>query len=285
MKAGLFPGQGLDARAVADALPAGHQLLRKADEVLGYDLRRSVKGTSRATMQTRIAQPAILVAGLISFCRAIGEGQRFDYLAGHSLGEYTALVASGAIRFRDGVRLVSARAEAMQRAARRAPGGMAVVLGLDAETVDDLARRAGATVANDNSPAQQVVAGDESSLTRTAMLTRSEGGRCIRLSVEGPFHTHAMDTALDDLAEALVRTEIHLPRIPVVSNVSAVPYRAPGEIRKLLLEQLTGRVRFRESIEWLASKGVTEFVDFGPSRVAEGIARATVARTPAVVDG
>jgi [acyl-carrier-protein] S-malonyltransferase len=285
MRAGLFPGQGLDARVVADALPVKHPLLERADEVLGYDLRRAAKTSPSATMRTRVAQPAILVAGLISFCRAVGSGERFHYLAGHSLGEYTALVASGAIRFRDGVRLVATRADAMEKAARRAPGGMAVVLGLDVHRVDSLAERSGAVVANDNSPTQVVVAGDEVALRRAAALTRAEGGRCIRLSVEGPFHTSAMDPAREELVEALVQTEVHTPRIPVVSNVSAAPYRAPGEIRKLLVEQLTGRVRFRESIEWLVAHGVDDFHDLGPSRVVDGIARATVARLPEAADG
>ena len=284
MRAGLFPGQGLDARAVGDALPADHRLLARANEVLGYDLRQAVRKAPRAKLRTRVAQPAIMVAGLISYQRAVSEGRRYHYLAGHSLGEYTALVASGAIRFRDGVGLVAERAAAMEKAARVAPGGMAVILGLDVIEVEGLAARTGVTVANDNSPVQVVVAGTEDSLARVATLAQAVGARCIRLSVEGPFHSKAMEKARDALDDALTQTEIRLPRVPVVANATARPYRIPGEIRKLLAQQLTGRVRFRESIEWLAAAGVKDFEDLGPSRVVEGIARATTSRLSAVVD-
>lgn len=284
MRAGLFPGQGLDARVIADALPVGHRLLARTNEILGYDVRRAVSATPRASLRTRVAQPAIMVAGLISYGRALRAGRSFDFLAGHSLGEYTALVASGAIRFREGLELVAARGLAMERAARSSPGGMAVVLGLGVTEVEELSDRVGAVVANDNSPTQVVVAGADDALAQLAAAVRSVGARCIRLPVEGPFHSAAMDKAQAALDEALTQTEIRLPRIPVVANMTAKPYRIPGEIRKLLAQQLTGRVRFRASIEWLVAAGVDDFEDLGPAEVVGKIAHATVLSSKAAID-
>lgn len=274
MRVGLFPGQGLDRDIIVEALPKDSPRLQRADEILDLDLRRAVARCSSATLPTRIAQPAIFVAGVIAYERA---GESFDALIGHSLGEYTALAVSGGLSFTDGVRLVSARADAMSRAARASAGGMAAVMGLEHRTVEDLAARARVTVANDNSPSQLVISGGDDQLRHAAALVNELGGRCIRLSVEGAFHSPAMQTAIPALADALDHAEMHTPKIPVVSNVSARPYRAPGEVRKLLLKQLTGRVRFRESIEWAVERGADAFVDFGPGRIVDKIARKTYA--------
>ena len=275
MKAALFPGQGLEASAVAAALERDHDRIEEANDILGYDFVRAVEQVAHRTMPTTLAQPAILVAGIVSYESAVSRGGSFAYLAGHSLGEYTALVAGGAMSFSDGVKLVVARARAMQRATRSSSGGMVVLLGVGVERAEELARAAGASVANDNSPGQVVVSGDDLALTRVAGLGRAARVRSVRLPVEGAFHSPAMAPAAEALSEALVHVLIRSPKVPVVSNVTAAPYRSPGEIRKRLEDQMTGRVRFRESIEWLVSRGVDDFVDVGPGNVVERLARAT----------
>jgi [acyl-carrier-protein] S-malonyltransferase len=288
MRAGLFPGQGIDAARVTEALPADHLLLDQAQSILGYDLLKRVSGTARRTrrplLTTEMAQPAIFTAGIISFEAAVRDGVTFDYLAGHSLGEYTALVAGGSISFTEGLRLVAARGKAMQRAALASPGGMIAVQGLTLDAAEDIASHVGLTVANDNSPSQVVLSGREDALSRAAEIVKSRGGRTILLPLNGAFHSPAMEPAIDELEHALVVTEVRCPTTPVLSNVSAAPYRAPGEIRKLLGHQLTERVRFRECVTWLDERGVTDFMDLGPGAVVGKLARATAAKAKEVVD-
>lgn len=279
MRCGLFPGQGLDPRTVAASLPDSHDLLERADEILGYDLRRrvaQVERRSRPVLPTDLAQPAIFVAGIISFEQALEREERFHYLAGHSLGEYTALVAGGAMSFAGGLKLVAARGKSMQRVSARASGGMAAALNISFEEALAVCADNGVVVANDNSPDQVVLSGAEDCLSRAAVQVRDLGGRIVRLPVDGAFHSAAMDPAAKELADVLERTEIRSPSIPVLSNVSAEPYRAPGEIRKLLVSQLTGLVRFRESVTWLLKRGVTDFTDLGPGRVVGRLAEATL---------
>jgi malonyl CoA-acyl carrier protein transacylase len=277
----LFPGQGIEAKVVLGALDATHPKVVRASELLGYDLVRRVEQVARrvrGVLPTSLAQPAIFVAGLTSFEAAVSAGERFDCLAGHSLGEYTALVAGDSIPFGHGLKLVAARGEAMQRATVSHSGGMAAVLGLDLERITDIADGVDLTVANDNSPKQVVLSGDTEALALAAKAVSALGGRCVLLPVEGAFHSAAMDPAVDDLADALSSIDVRNPSIPVVSNITARPYRAPGEIRKLLVEQLTHRVRFRESLLYLEERGVTEFVDLGPGDIVRRLARATVRR-------
>ena len=279
MKAALFPGQGVRIADLLAALPGDHPLVEEAETTLSLSLRQRlgrIAATSRAQVPTELAQPALVVAGLVAYERAVEQGATFAALAGHSLGEYTALAAGGALRFRDVLRLVAARGEAMAAAARTAPGGMAAVLGLDIGNVEDLASEHGATVANDNAPGEVVVSGPDAALDAIAAAARTRGGRAIRLGVTGPFHSPAMEPAVARLQSALDAIEIRSPHIPVLSNTTARPYRAPGEIRKLLTAQLTGRVRWRESIEWLYSKDVSTFVDMGPGEVVGKLARRTI---------
>lgn len=274
MRAALFPGQGVDAAAVLDAL-SGAPLLDRANEEAGMDLAGAIARCLRRTrpvLPTEVAQPALLVAGLA----AHEERGPFDAYAGHSVGEYTALAAAGALAPEDALRLVCVRARAMRDAARSAGGGMAAVKGVAHDELEDLCARAGAVVANDNSPSQLVVSGPDDALADVAGAVRERGGRCLLLSVEGAFHSPAMASAGAALADALDHVDLRMPAAHVVSNVSARPYRAPGEIRKLLVRQLTEPVRFRESVEWLASAGVTDFVDLGPGRVAGKLADATL---------
>ena len=279
MTVGLFPGQGIAPRTVADSLPDDHELLESANQILGYDVKRRVEQVarlSRAVLPTRLAQPAIFIAGLISFEAAGRSGTTFDRLVGHSLGEYTALVAGGAIPFEHGIKLVAARGEAMQRASRRTSGGMVAVMGLTIEQAEEVARVTGLTLANDNSPSQAVLSGAEDALAEAGKIVRTLGGRSVLLPLDGAFHSPDMAPAADKLQATLVVTEVRSPAIPVISNVSAAPFRAPGEIRKLLVRQLTERVRFRESIAYVASRGADSFIDLGPGRIVGKLAEATV---------
>lgn len=277
MRAGLFPGQGIDARTIAAGLVTDHPLGDRANEVLGMDVARRVRDLSRrsATVPTSLAQPAIFLAGMISYAEARRDGITFDHFAGHSLGEYTALVAADAIPFEHGLRLVEARGRAMEAAAGMSSGGMSAVLGLDLGTAEHIAETHGLTLANDNAPGQVVLSGDPERLKQAARAVREAGGRTVLLPVTGAFHSTAMTPAVADLADALASAEVRCPRVPVISNMSARPYRAPGEIRKLLLAQLTGRVRFREAIEHLIRNGVRDFLDLGPGSVAGNLAATT----------
>lgn len=259
-----------------DALSPEEPLVEEAATVLRYDIRRRVEIAARdGAFPTDLAQPAIFVASMISWKRALQAEQSFDYLAGHSLGEYAALVAARALSFEAGLRVVTAKANAMHAAARRTPGGMIAVLGLDLVTVEQIAHRDGVAIANDNAPGQVVLSGSDERLANAAASARAAGGRSILLGVGGPYHSGAMEPAIPQLRAALERVEIRLPQVPIVANATARPYRAPGEIRKLLVSQLTGRVRFRESLQWLWERGVRHYDDLGPGQVVAGLAKRT----------
>lgn len=279
MRAALFPGQGVDAAAVLEGLD-GAPLLELANDLTCTDLAGAVAqcaGRARPVLPTAIAQPALVVGGLAAYEREVSTGASFGFFAGHSVGEYTALAAAGVFTPEDALRLVCVRGRAMRDAARAAGGGMAAVKGVDPDELEAICGRAGAVVANDNSPVQLVVSGPDDALAEVARLVRERGGRCLLLAVEGAFHSPAMASAADALRDALDRVDLRMPAGRVVANVTARPYRAPGEIRSLLVRQLTERVRFRESVEWMAAAGATEFVDLGPGRVAGKLADATVA--------
>jgi [acyl-carrier-protein] S-malonyltransferase len=276
MKVGLFPGQGIPAQTVFDALPEDHEVVTRAHEILGYDLRRRVGMGARrsgAMLPTSLAQPAIFTAGVLAHGEE-GTGH-FDYFAGHSLGEYAALVAAGAIGFDDGLQAVAVRGEVMQEAARNVPGGMAALMNLDFDLVQTIADKSGVVVANDNAPGQVVVSGSDEALAEAAAMARSEGGRAVLLEVSGPFHSAAMEPAAAGLAEVLDRIEIRSPSVPVISNVTARPYKSVAEVRELLVRQLVHGVRWRESCEWLWAQGVRDLHDFGPGRVAAGLVQKT----------
>jgi [acyl-carrier-protein] S-malonyltransferase len=279
MKAGLFPGQGLDPALVAEALDVDDPILDRARDLLNYDIRRKVeqvRARSRPILPTSVAQPAIFLAGLIAFRKAFDTGTRFAYLAGHSLGEYTALVAANSIPFGQGLRLVAARGVAMQRASARAAGGMAAVMNLSPGDTDNVCRHTGVSVANDNSSTQVVLSGAEDALSQAAEMVRTLGGRAVLLPVDGAYHTAAMEPAVEELARVLEQTTVRQPKVPVLSNMTANPYRAPGEVRRLLALQLGHKVRFRESILWLVERGVTNFIDLGPGRVVGRLVQATI---------
>jgi len=278
MSIGLFPGQGIPAKAVFEALPPSDPLVQTANEILGYDLRQKVGISSRrakATLPTSLAQPAIFTAGVIAWRAAESEDETFDWLVGHSLGEYTALVAGEAMSFEDGLRAVAVRGESMNDAARETPGGMVAVLGLTFDAAQEIADRAEIVLANDNAPGQVVLSGSEAGLAAAAGYVRAAGGRAVLLEVSGPFHTPGLESAVPTLTDVLESIEIRRTRIPVISNVTARPHEDPSEIRRLLVEQMLARVRFRESLEWLWHQGAREYRDLGPGLVAAGLAKRT----------
>ncbi len=277
MRAGLFPGQGVRTATVLEALGRAGDVLGEAGDILGYDLLRRVEVAGRGSrrgLPTAVAQPAIYVASVAAHRQAPWD---FDVLAGHSLGEYAALTAAGAMSFADGLRCVAARGEAMSACCKAAGGGMAGVIGLSLDEVEELAAEAGVIVANDNAPDQVAVAGDDAGLERIAELARRAGARTVLLGVEGPMHSPVMADAATALAAVLDRIELHEPRPPVVSNVTARPYAGAAEIKDLLVAQVTARVRWRESIRWMWDQGVRDFVDLGPGKVVGPLAQRSIA--------
>jgi [acyl-carrier-protein] S-malonyltransferase len=276
MKVGLFPGQGVQPSIVLETLAPKHSLLKQADAILEMDLRKRVDIAARGpagALPTWLAQPAIFVASMIGWETA-GKPE-VQFFAGHSLGEYAALVAAGAAGFDEALQTVRARGIAMQDASRKAPGGMAAVLGLSLSNASEIAEQAGVAVANDNAPGQVVLSGSNEGLTKAAGMVVAAGGRSVLLDVGGAFHTSAMTPAVEPFRRALEACDFKLPAVPVISNVTARAYQTPEDIRALLLEQLTGSVRFRESLEWLWSKGVREYRDFGPGQVVAGLCKRT----------
>ena len=272
MRAGLFPGQGIPAGTVLEGLPEDDSLVTEAQMALGYPLRRRVKITARrkgALLATELAQPAIFVASVRSWRET---DARFDFYAGHSLGEYSALVAGGALSFTDALKIVNVRGEAMNAASKNAPGSMVAVLGMGVDAAAKIAERAGVQVANDNAPDQVVLAGPEEGLEKAATLVSEAGARSVLLEVSGPFHTEGVAAAADDLRQVLTSVDVRQPEVPVISNVTGRPYGSPDEIKELLVTQLTHPVRWRESVEFLWSQGARDFVDFGPGKVVAGLA-------------
>jgi [acyl-carrier-protein] S-malonyltransferase len=257
---------------VLEGLPEDDSLITEAQMTLGYPLRRRVKITARrkgALLATELAQPAIFVASVRSWRDA---DAHFDFYAGHSLGEYSALVAGGALSFTDALKVVSVRGEAMNAASKNAPGSMVAVLGMGIDAAAAIAEKAGVQVANDNAPDQVVLAGPEEGLEKAATLVSEAGARSVLLEVSGPFHTEGVAAAADDLRQVLTSVNFRQPEVPVISNVTGRPYGSPDEIKELLVTQLTHPVRWRESVEFLWSQGARDFVDFGPGKVVAGLA-------------
>lgn len=273
MKLGLFPGQGIEAKALLEHLDARDPLVKTATEYLSYDLVRRVEVVARGSasaLPTVLAQPAIFVASVSSWMR---REEHFDMLLGHSLGEYAALVAGEAISFEHALATVAVRAEAMERAARSNPGGMAAVIGMDRATAEVIAEATGVVLANDNGPGQVVLSGSEEALARAASQSAGAGARVVRLAVSGPFHSHAMAPVAAAVRDALDHCLLRSPTVPVLSNVTALPYRAPGEIRALLIRQPAEQVRFRECLQWCWDRGADSWDDLGPGNVVGVLAR------------
>ncbi len=283
----LFPGQGAQFVGMGEDLCAEFGVARetyeRASAALGYDIAEiCFKGPSHDLMRTDICQPAILTTSIAAY-RALEEVRDGELVpaacAGLSLGEYSALVAAGAIDLERAVELTAARGALMQQACDVNPGTMYSVIGLDAGDVEKIClqlRDGGAAVwtANYNSPSQQVISGGEDAVSEAAELCEQAGARrVIRLDVGGAFHTPLMEPAASGLEARLAETEFRRCRFPVVSNVRARPYGAPGGIRDLLKEQVTRPVRWAQSMEWCRGAGIGTFAEVGPGKVLSGLLR------------
>lgn len=276
-KAFVFPGQGAQFSGMGHDLyqssPAAKALFDKADEVLGFKISDIMfGGTDEQLRQTKVTQPAVFIH---SVAAAVALGDEFcpDMVAGHSLGEFSALVASGAIDFEAGLRLVYARALAMQAACEAVPSTMAAVLGLPDEDVEQVCSGIeGVVAANYNCPGQVVISGTIEAVKEASVKAKEAGAkRALPLAVGGGFHSPCMESARVKLAEAIEQTEFHTPRCPVYQNVDAKPHTSPEEIKANLVAQLTSPVRWTQSVRAMLADGAEEFVELGPGAVLQGL--------------
>jgi [acyl-carrier-protein] S-malonyltransferase len=297
-RAFVFPGQGAQAvgmgRALAEAYPAARAVFDEVDDALGERLSALVwEGDIETLTLTANAQPALMATSLAAVRALAAEGVPLAgtaaMVAGHSLGEYSALCAAGALSLADTARLLRIRGRAMQEAVPVGVGAMAALLGLDlaqaAEVAAEAAQGEVCQAANDNDPAQVVVSGHRAAVERAVDLARARGARrAILLPVSAPFHCALMQPAADRMAAALADVRILAPAVPVVANVLAEPVTDPDRIRNLLVAQVTGSVRWRESVGFMAAAGLAEFWEVGAGKALSGMIRriARDARTLAV---
>ncbi|WP_440962159.1 ACP S-malonyltransferase [Paenibacillus nitricinens] len=280
----VFPGQGAQAvgmgKDVYDALPNSRAVFEKGDEVLGFPLSKLVfEGPDSELKQTVNTQPALLTAS-VAYLEALREqGMKPDYVAGHSLGEYSALVAAGVLSFEDAVTLVRLRGRFMEEAVPGGQGAMAAVLGAEREALavlcQTISEESGVVeLANVNCPGQIVVSGSQEGVNGVVQRVKEAGGkRAIPLEVSGPFHSSMMRAAADRLAEELKKVTFNTPNVPVIVNVTASPVTDPEEIRELLVRQVYSPVLWQDSIEWLIADGVDTFVEIGSGSVLAGLIR------------
>jgi [acyl-carrier-protein] S-malonyltransferase len=269
-------------RALADAYPAARAVFEEVDAALGEKLSALVwEGDADTLTLTANAQPALMACSLAVVRALEAEGIRVAdgaFVAGHSLGEYSALAAAGAISVADAARLLRLRGQAMQTAVPVGEGAMAAILGLDLAAVTALAADAAqgevCEAANDNDPAQVVVSGHVAAVERAAALAKERGAkRALMLPVSAPFHCALMQPAADAMAAALADVDIHAPAVPLVANVTADAVTDPDTIRDLLIRQITGAVRWRESVQFMAAQGVTEIWELGAGKALSGMIR------------
>jgi [acyl-carrier-protein] S-malonyltransferase len=285
----LFPGQGSQSvgmgAALADAFPSAREVFAEIDEALGFRLSQMMReGPEEQLTLTENAQPALMAVSLAAV-RALKvefgvDVTRAAFVAGHSLGEYSALCAVGAISLSDTARLLKLRGQAMQRAVPVGRGAMASLIGPKTDlALAEEAAKVGSevgvcVVANDNNAGNIVISGDKAAVDRAIEKAKELGARAIPLNVSAPFHCPLMQPAADEMATALATATIVAPAVPVVANVTAHPETDPEVIRRLLIEQVTGRVRWRESMEWMAGEGgVTRFAEIGSGKVLTGMAK------------
>lgn len=278
MRAFIFPGQGSQSvgmgKALADASPAAREVFQEVDDALGQHLFRIMcEGPESDLTLTENAQPAIMANAIATLRVLEKEGglrlaDKADFVAGHSLGEYTALCAAEALDLATTAKLLKLRGRAMQAAAPVGEGAMAALLGADLEKAQAIASAAAegeiCTVANDNDPSQVVISGHRGAVERAVPLAKEMGAkRAVLLPVSAPFHCPLMQPAADAMAEALASADLRAPLVPVYANVLAAPIADPAEIRARLVEQVTGMVRWRESVAAMTEAGVSEFVELG----------------------
>ena len=278
MKAFVFPGQGAQfvgmGKVLYDNNPEARAMFDKANEILGFRITDLMfEGTDEDLRQTKVTQPAIFLHSVI-LAKSLGDEFRPDMVAGHSLGEFSALVAAGALSFEDGVRLVSARAMAMQKACEMKPSTMAAIIALPDEKVEEICAAIDGVVvcANYNCPGQIVISGEVEAIDAAcAAATEAGAKRALKLKVGGAFHSPCMEPARAELAEAIERTAFHAPVCPVYQNVDAKPHTCPDEIKANLVAQLTAPVRWTQSVKAMVADGATEFVELGPGKVLQGL--------------
>lgn len=285
-RAFVFPGQGAQTigmgQALAEAYPAAKAVFDEVDAALGEALSALIwEGDIETLTLTQNAQPALMATSLAAMRALEAEGVGIDaaaFVAGHSLGEYSALCAAGSISLTDTARLLRTRGQAMQSAVPVGEGAMAAILGLDLDAVRAVAEEAAqgevCQAANDNDPTQVVVSGAKAAVERAAEIAKAKGAkRAIMLPVSAPFHCALMQPAADVMAEALAGVEIKAPAAPLIANVRAAAVSDPDMIRALLVEQVTGAVRWRESVQYMAAQGVTETWEIGAGKALSGMIR------------
>ncbi|HRY98437.1 MAG TPA: ACP S-malonyltransferase [Bacteroidales bacterium] len=280
MKSYVFPGQGAQftgmGKDLYDRFPEAREMFHEANDVLGFEITRLMfEGTEEDLRQTRVTQPAIFLHSVI-LARMLGDAFQPSMVAGHSLGEFSALVANGTLEFTDGLRLVFARALAMQKACEARPSTMAAILGLDDALVEQtLAGIDGIVVpANYNSPGQLVISGTFEAIDLACEALKAAGAkRALPLKVGGAFHSPLMEPAREELAEAIARTSFQAGRCPIYQNVDGKPHTDPAEIRRNLIDQLTAPVRWTQIMENMIADGCSEFIELGPGTVLQGLVR------------
>lgn len=285
-RAFVCPGQGAQSigmgKDLADAYPAAKAIFQEVDEALGESLSSLIwEGDIETLTLTQNAQPALMATSMAAFRALEAEGVTIaaaDFVAGHSLGEYSALAMAGALTVTDTARLLRLRGQAMQAAVPVGVGAMAALLGLDFDAVTEVAAEAAqgevCQAANDNDPGQVVVSGHKAAVERAVDIAKARGAkRAVLLPVSAPFHCALMAPAADKMAEALANTTISAPAVPVVANVRAEAISDPDTIRQLLVEQVTGSVRWRESVQWMAANGVTDVWEIGAGKALSGMIR------------
>jgi [acyl-carrier-protein] S-malonyltransferase len=280
MKAYIFPGQGAQfvgmGKELYEQSAEAKALFEQANEILGFRITDIMfTGTEEDLKETKVTQPAIFLHSVI-LAKVLGTSFKPDMVAGHSLGEFSALVAAGALSFEDGLRLVAARANAMQKACELQPSTMAAILGLDDTVVEEICAKVNDVVvpANYNCPGQLVISGSIAGIdTACELLTEAGAKRAIKLNVGGAFHSPLMESARAELQSAIENTAINSPICPIYQNIDAKPYTDAESIKKNLIAQLTGAVRWTQIVQHMLQDGATSFTEVGPGNVLQGLVK------------
>ncbi|WP_299273787.1 ACP S-malonyltransferase [uncultured Psychroserpens sp.] len=280
MKAYVFPGQGAQFSGMGLDLyensPLAQALFEKANDILGFSITDIMfEGSAEDLKETKVTQPAIFLHSVI-LAKTLGDNFKPDMVAGHSLGEFSALVANGALNFEDGLKLVSQRAQAMQKACELQPSTMAAVLGLDDDIVEKVCATTNGIVvaANYNCPGQLVISGEIDAINAACETLKEEGARrALVLPVGGAFHSPLMEPAREELAAAIENTQFNTPNCPIYQNVTASAVTDENEIKVNLISQLTAPVRWTQSVQQMISDGATLFTEVGPGKVLQGLVK------------
>ncbi|MUV05110.1 ACP S-malonyltransferase [Flavobacterium rakeshii] len=280
MKAYVFPGQGAQFTGMGKELyensPLAKELFEKANDILGFRITDIMfEGTAEQLKETKVTQPAVFLHSVI-LAKTLGDDFKPEMVAGHSLGEFSALVAAGALTFEDGLKLVSQRAMAMQKACEITPSTMAAVLGLEDKIVEDICEQTEGVVvaANYNCPGQLVISGETTAVERACEALKAAGAkRALILPVGGAFHSPMMEPAREELAAAIEKTQFAAPVCPVYQNVPASAVTNPDEIKQNLIIQLTAPVKWTQSVQNMITDGATLFTEVGPGNVLQGLVK------------